>query len=422
MKHLLATLAICLLPSLTFGQADSVADFSDAQGPTWFNGLYNQTSDADGVYAASDFQAFGDGNTYVWNGSNWDEENADGDNVPWTTMAADTGHPNGDNNGEVHYAIRRWVAGSGGSVDVDYNLAKQNANCGNGTTALLFHNGSEVASSTVAFNDAVGVTDSVSLSVAAGDTVDLALSPLGTDGTLNDGCDGSVFGMSITQAAPVGLGSISINFGADEPDGAGSQVSGAAGVLGNSNWNNLEGANGSASGLVDGNGAATAASVDWVSNNTWASTGRSEENNTAPDGNDKNLMTGYLDTAGASGQGVELTVNGLADAVGASSYDVYVYAQGGVVGRGGDYVLGDETQSNNGAAPFDGNFVSGPDGNYMVFSGVSGDSFTLTSVPTIGNPARAPINGIEIVGVPEPTGISMILFGVLLPLVLRKRK
>ncbi len=200
MKYFLAAVLLTV-PSVAFAEviADSAADFGESQGPNWFNGLYNQSNDADSTYAAEDFEAFGDGNTYIWNGSAWDEENADGDNKPWTMIAADSGHPNGDNNGEVHYAVRRWVPSSAGTYDVDYNISKQNANCGNGTTLYLFHNGDQVASETIAGGDAVGVEDSVSVMMAAGDTLDLALSPLGTDGTLADGCDGSYFGMTINQ-------------------------------------------------------------------------------------------------------------------------------------------------------------------------------------------------------------------------------
>jgi hypothetical protein len=207
--------------------------------------------------------------------------------------------------------------------------------------------------------------------------------------------------------------SIAINFGADEPDGARSDVTGPAGVLGTATWNNLDLANGSAAGLLKGDGGATGVAVEWVSNNTWSSTGRGEENNTAPPGNDRNLMTGYLDTAGLGGQGVELTVTGLSDAITLPAYDVYVYMKGGVVGRGGDYVIGTDTQSHVDTAPFDGTYVLGSEGDYLVFGGISGDSFTLTTIPNVGGTARAPVNAIEIVGVPEPSSIVLAIGGLL---------
>ena len=127
---------------------------------------------------------------------------------------------------------------------------------------------------------------------------------------------------------------IGINFGADEPDGAGSVVDGAAGVTGTSVWNNLEGASGEADLVADVNGSsvATGVKVSWSSPNTWSSQGRGEENNSAPEGNDRNLMTGYIDTNGTDPNNV--TVSGLP---GDLAYDVVVYMKGGVVGRGGAY-------------------------------------------------------------------------------------
>ena len=208
----------------------------------------------------------------------------------------------------------------------------------------------------------------------------------------------------------IGAGAVvAINFGSDEPNGAGSAVSGAAGVLGTSVWNNLEGSEGegtSLSALVDGAGVSTGVSVAWTSNNTWSSTGRSEDNNSAPDGDDTHLMTGYLDTNGEDPNSV--TVSGLPEGV---SYDVVVYTKGGVIGRGGDYSIGDQTFSHVDAAAFSGDYVFGGEGDYLVFKDVSGASFVLEGQPSIGSPARAPINGIEIVlgggvEVPEVGGIT----------------
>jgi hypothetical protein len=216
--------------------------------------------------------------------------------------------------------------------------------------------------------------------------------------------------------------SIAINFGADEPDGARSDVAGPAGVLGTANWNNLDLLSGTAAGLVNSDGVATGVSVEWLSNNTWASAGRGEDNNTAPPGDDRNLMTGYLDTAGAGGQGVQIDVSGLSAAITEPAYDVYVYTKGGVIGRGGEYVIGAETQEHTDTAPFDGTYVLGSEGDYLIFEGVSGDSFTLTTIPTIGAPERAPVNAIEIVGVPEPSSVILLLSGLLsLGLIRRKR-
>jgi hypothetical protein len=184
---------------------------------------------------------------------------------------------------------------------------------------------------------------------------------------------------------------VAINFAADEPAGNRSDVTGAAGALGTVNWNNVDGAAGSASNLVadvNGSAAASSVSVEWSSPNTWSSAGRGEENNTGT-GNDGNLMTGYIDTNATDPNSV--VVSGLPES---GSYDVVVYMKGGVIGRGGDYAIGDQVIAHLDTAAFDGNFVHGSEGDYIVFQNVSGSSFTLTGTPTN---VRAPINAIEVV-------------------------
>jgi hypothetical protein len=224
---------------------------------------------------------------------------------------------------------------------------------------------------------------------------------------------------SVVYATPTGE-SISINFASNEPNAAGSAVTGAAGLAGTANWNNLRGQSGGPASLImDVQGVSTpsSATVSWVSNNTWASTGRGEENNTAPTGNDRNLMTGYLDTSATSV--TEITVSGL-DAVFSDGYNVAVYIQGGVNGRGGQYTVTTENRVSTLSlvqdGPFDGTYVPGgqPGGNYLVMEKFNAPEFTLTATPTVGNPFRAPINGIEIVHVviPEPSSIALMGLGL----------
>ncbi len=188
---------------------------------------------------------------------------------------------------------------------------------------------------------------------------------------------------------------IAINFAADEQAPAGSAVTGAAGALGTVNWNNVNGANGTAANLVaDGDGAAftTTASVQWTSPNTWR-TGTGQ--NSAPVGNDRNLMTGYLDSNNTTGPSI--TVSG----VPFSNYDVYVYILGDNItaGRGGDYKIGDKTAQHIMSAAFTGTYREGTGGHYVVLRGISGPGFTLTSTPLFptGGTLRAPICAIEIV-------------------------
>jgi hypothetical protein len=223
-------------------------------------------------------------------------------------------------------------------------------------------------------------------------------------------------------ATPTGE-SLSINFGAGEPgeaNGGTSLVEGPAGLAGTENWNNLLGAEGSLSGLnldVAGVATASSATVSWEAAGTWASTGRGEENNTAPEGENRDLMTGYLDTTDDSV--TQITVSDL-DPVFADGYNIAVYIQGGVNGRGGQYTVTTQnkvsTLNLTTESAFDGTFVGGgqPGGNFLVFAGFTEPEFTLTAVattPTDGT-RRAPINGIEIVHVIIPEPSSLILLGL----------
>ena len=236
---------------------------------------------------------------------------------------------------------------------------------------------------------------------------------------------------SASDASPTGR-SIAIKFGTEQPV-AGTTVDSAAGVLNTIKWNNFSGPNQATPQLltVDLNSGslASAATIIWSSNNTWSSTGLGEENNTAT-GENRDLMAGYLDTGAAGGVGVSLSVAGLNSAGFSLGYNVYVYIQGGVNGRGGDYTLGSVTNSHTGDSAFSGTFLEDSDlagtpagSNYIVFRNVTGDGFTLTGTPLVGNPARAPINGIEIVAnVPEPTSIAALAGGIGVLLGLRRRK
>jgi len=224
--------------------------------------------------------------------------------------------------------------------------------------------------------------------------------------------------VSIPAQAVPGGASIAIKFGSDRagrPGDADGAVNGAAGLLNTVIWNNTTGANSAAAFPLnaDVNGASTAsgASVSWTSAGTWASTGLGEENNTGT-GESGDLMSGYLDTGDVGQQGVSINVTNLPPV---PSFDVYVYVQGGVNGRGGTYTIAGTTKEHTVNAAFTGPFLedtidpgSTAGSNYLVFHGLTGTGFTLTSTPTIGAPARAGVNGIEIVQTPEPTGLAAV--------------
>lgn len=177
--------------------ADSSAEFSGEQGYAgWYYGYYNKSLDSDGVYQTNDFIPFPSipgtyGVSNYWTGSSWDWYNG---NPPWTMLASTEGHPNGSNNGQIHWAIRRWVCEAPGNIQLRIRYAKRDPNCGNGTTCRVFLNGLEKFSKAVAYNDTTGFTTNIIINnVKIGDYLDLAIDPTGTDGQPTDPCDTTIF-------------------------------------------------------------------------------------------------------------------------------------------------------------------------------------------------------------------------------------
>ena len=126
------------------------------------------------------------------------------------------------------------------------------------------------------------------------------------------------------------------------------------------------------------------------------------------------MFTGYLDTGAPSTTAV--TITGLGSKLTSDGYDVVVYTQGGVGGRGGGYrvldatskaVIKDYVKAVSGTnlnayveVPITADGSHGV-GNYIVFSGLNASGIivegsTVAEVAT-GNPARAPINAIQLV-------------------------
>ena len=218
---------------------------------------------------------------------------------------------------------------------------------------------------------------------------------------------------------------LGLNFGADEYQDSNSVMTGAgklaatdvAGVtdVAQAHWNNLEGGTGSGASLVaDKDGAAvnTSAAVAWESNNTWATTGRGEENNGFPTNSaNYKLMLGYLDTGDPTTTTV--SISGLPSDL-TSGYDVYVYLLGGTGGnRGGgyritdaagttlrDYVLGDAPVNPSGFVR-DLGLSHDDKGNYLIFRGLTAASIVVSATTeTPYGMVRAPINAVQLVAAP----------------------
>ena len=220
----------------------------------------------------------------------------------------------------------------------------------------------------------------------------------------------------------------------------------SAGAPGNtqSNWNNL----GRWSGLIpliDSTGATLGVTAAWDANNTW----RNGAGVTNPEAK---LMHGYLDATGASNvtpttpynffPGVtndpQVYISGLSawlGSIGAPSYNVIVYADGdGTDNRVGEYwvqsasgadlaalTVGDDLTPHlflNDAGNFSGAYdqvsaaatslAAADTGNYLVFTGLTADSFLLRTNEAGGPTLRAPINAFQIVAVPEPTTLGLL--------------
>jgi hypothetical protein len=181
--------------------ADSMTGFSGVQGQSgWYNGYRNVTVDGkDITYDANqDFIPF---DTASWTGSVWDLTTEA--SAPWTMVGQQSVHPNGLNNGEEHWAIRRWSAAeltAPALLEVVWHVHKENiTDGGNGVTGALYVNGVRKQFAALAPKDSVGVTNNFYFKAKSSDMVDLILSPVGADGVSADGADGSVTWMKIAE-------------------------------------------------------------------------------------------------------------------------------------------------------------------------------------------------------------------------------
>ncbi len=218
---------------------------------------------------------------------------------------------------------------------------------------------------------------------------------------------------------------IGINFGANENTGImGPREVAGVNAVAQGNWNNISGNNSDTTGAVAlsaeaaGNRVNTSATVEWAgSPNTWASTGRGEENN-AFIGSDRSLLTGFLDTGNATTTTV--SVNGLPSQLTSGKYDVVLYSVGGVPDRGGAFRVTDANGTElsgyqvilANANPTDHVLLANPTpatpsyGTYVVFKGLSAANIKIEATTENGfgqsGTPRAPINAVQLVA---PSGL-----------------
>ena len=189
-------------PSAALGGviANSTNDWSlnGAQGfNNWYYGYYNKSIDTgdNNFTFSTDFNYLDP--LWAFNGTSWVEGL---DDPPVTSIGRSTWTPNGTNNFQNHWAIRRWISPVSGVVTAQVSFAKATIG-GNGATLRMLINGGEITARTIGASDTTGFTTNIVVSgLDAGDVIDFALDSLGTDGAISDASDLCNFGVTIRQA------------------------------------------------------------------------------------------------------------------------------------------------------------------------------------------------------------------------------
>ncbi len=198
-----------------------------------------------------------------------------------------------------------------------------------------------------------------------------------------------------TSAGDLILG---LNFVGGRVDGTlGGTVTAAAGVVPQTNWNNLLDLSGKGAALLNAAGTGVIMRAEWTVDDTYTvlTGGPPADANAA-------LMQGMLRTR----KGVPTQV--IVRNISAPTYDVYVYADSDGTDRVANYTVNGQTLSgilddanwpvDTGGGIFQLAAANGAAGNYLLFRNVTGPTMTLTVVnTTAANDFGGPVNAIQIV-------------------------
>jgi len=242
-----------------------------------------------------------------------------------------------------------------------------------------------------------------------------------------------VAALTALLALPVHAAMIGVNFEGQASTGTGTSIgpTRTASVEPQSNWNDATSGYSVLSNLTDDAGAVTSTSFDpdkgTETFNSYVTIGGSSPG-------DNYLMRGYV--KGSASNPVSVTVAAL-DATAFARYDVIIYFDGDnsaadwvtayALAVGGTTVATIYGKDSRDTSNWDGSWVEATGttaadavpGNYVRFTGLTGSGFTLTATPDAGS---GPINAIQIISVPEPASLALLVLGAVAALATRTKQ
>ena len=191
-----------------------------------------------------------------------------------------------------------------------------------------------------------------------------------------------------------------------------------AGAVAQANWNNAVSGCGTMATLGDASGATTGLDVDWRADAGYLG-------NVANAPGDNRLMRGHIAPLGTDP--ITVTVWGI-DSLGPGGwYDLLVYFDGRnqATDWPGRFTIGATTRdgTDRASTDFAGHFVedTGSGGNYVRFTHLTGDGFTLSAEALADNGGSVAINALQILHTPEPATVGLLGVGLAARLLRRRR-